>query len=345
MDDELNQPVAPKQGGDELDVGKFGSKDIPEPEQKNRSQRRATEKWFGFTKSKLREIAGFAVLIPWIFVDLLDSHSLPRLLMLAASLVISLWVLFSYCENHLKARIFWIVTIVPLIWIVWNNSRPEPQLDFKISLLAAFKTDGVMYVGGSVPLTNDFLMINPSKEVPFNGVVYIQVPATQSNVMLYVLIRNISPVDAEYPQVAVSITKNLTCEPEGGKSEKDWNPGFGWNFSELCRISGIEYGEQSWVGQYEYLLANNSAVLPGLWFKTTDETNWGAMEIAVQAKKSPIKVLAFKFVFVRKSFPQLASFSALPIKVTKTETNANGRQEFSVHESFGPAIFERKIHQ
>ena len=232
MADELNQSPAPKKSGNEqAATAKSGDERNSQPDQKIKPRKLQSPKWLGLTKSKWREIAGFAVLIPWIYNDLVDSHNYSKLVPLAFSLAIAQGVLVSFLKSRHKALIIWFISLVPLAFLVWLNSRPEPKLHprFEFSLCLASNP------GETIKLTNDFLTIakysdNGPQPFLLDSVMFLPRQVGDSNATIRLFVKNNSFADAESPEITIGCSSNWNCA-----AGFDWQP------------SGNTFGIERWV--------------------------------------------------------------------------------------------------
>ena len=217
------------------------------PEQKIKPQQRKPKKWFGFTKTKWREIAGFFVLIPWLYNDLFDSHSFSKLVLLAVSLAMAQGVVFSFFQSHVRGLSLWLISLIPLAMIVYLNAAQQikAQPKFEFSLCLEDDTN-------CITLTNDFLAIekySDDKPQPFllDSVLFLPKRPGTSNVLLRVFVKNNSFVDAEAPIVTIGLSTNWNCS-----MHPDWEP------------QGTTWGIGTWAYRLPsgWLLQGNRDELP-----------------------------------------------------------------------------------
>jgi hypothetical protein len=291
MEEGSNKSTAPKVGGSNQPAAdKTDNQGDPNPEQKIKPRKRQARKWLGHTEAKWREIAGFVVLIPWIYNDLSDSHKFGKLLCLAASLAIAQGVACSFLKSRPKALIIWLASLIPLACIVFVNSRPEP------ALYPSFTTF-IETPDGSTALTNDF--INGAKFVKDTsktvGFLVFPLQTDETNLIFRLRIRNDSFITIEDPLLAIELLANLDCVPDHG-----------WEMAQmegegLTNIN-TDIPRQGW----SYTFPN--AILPGLsgytpifQIRNIPRTRRPFLSILIRIKDAP--AVGFTMVLTPVSLP------------------------------------------
>jgi len=109
---------------------------------------------FGITETKWREIAGIAVLIPWVWNDFLDTHSFTKLCLLAVTIAVAQGATLTFFKSRWRGFVLavWLISLLPVAAVVWINSRPEPKPHPHVSLGFATQDPSNPYF----LLTNDF---------------------------------------------------------------------------------------------------------------------------------------------------------------------------------------------
>jgi hypothetical protein len=200
MSDKSNPSTAPKVGGNNESAANTANEQRKYyPKEKPRPRQGKTKKWLGLTESKRRELLAIVMLIPWVWVEIVDCHNFVKLCLLALSLGVAQFVSFSFFKNQWRGwtLALWLISLIPIATVVWINSRPEPKIDFDVEL----------QIEGSSPvvLTNEFFfkagMVNELHKTNgfllFNGVaagcIVVPVFPGESNKVFNLTVENKSP--------------------------------------------------------------------------------------------------------------------------------------------------------
>jgi hypothetical protein len=138
MADNLPSPTPEKPGNNESAANAPDDQRKDIPKEKIKTPKQKSKKWLGLTEAKRRELFGFVMLVPWVWVDMVDCHSFFRLCGYAVSLAVAQFVVFSFFRNRLSGWThgLWLISLLPLAFLVWSNSRPlslsPPILSAKI---------------------------------------------------------------------------------------------------------------------------------------------------------------------------------------------------------------------
>jgi hypothetical protein len=164
------------------------------------------------------------MLIPWVWYDLLDSHNFGKLCLLAISLVIAQGVVFSFLKSRWKALALWLISLIPVAGIVWENSRPiiEPHSHFTFFI----STPDSNKIG----LTNDLLIVKKANEFHAAlGFLYVPIDDSQSNLSLKIDAQNDSASTAENVEIGILVPNDWLCVPDNG-----WMTAT--TLDQLCRL-------------------------------------------------------------------------------------------------------------
>jgi hypothetical protein len=113
-------------GGNEAAANAADNQCNVEPKEKAKPRKREVKKWFGLTEAKWRELLAIVMLIPWVWVEMLDCQNLAKLCLLAITLVVAQFVVFSFFRDRYQRWTFalWLISLIPVGGVVWENSRP-----------------------------------------------------------------------------------------------------------------------------------------------------------------------------------------------------------------------------
>jgi len=289
MLDESNPSTTPEEGGDnQAPADKPSNERNSQPEHKIKPRKRQSPKWLGISKPKWREIAGFVVLIPWIYNDLLDCHNFVKLLFLALSLAIAQGVVVSFLNSKPKALTLWFVSLIPLACVVWVNSRPEikPYPHFALSLRLEDVPDD------PVQLTNDFLVRkdwSPTKGFKIFGVLMLPLQQGKTNFSFIIGVKNDSNITPENLVLALTLQKKLSCIP-----------GQGWQKAQVesqgCVVAGKTNAEQSWIYSLGEILAGNGGETPFFQISSIPINEELYFSILLRAKDCPATQVSFNLI-------------------------------------------------
>jgi hypothetical protein len=186
------------------------------PEKKNSPRNPRSIKWFGLSKTKWREIAGIAVLIPWVWNEFLDTHNFAKLCLLAITIAVAQGATLTFFKSRWRGFILaiWLISLFPVAATVWINSQPEPKPHFSV----------VLQLGDSgsstVVLTNDFLFKEHFEKTPdspngnflfhamADGCIVIPVQSGESNKVFHFILYNDSSVVVNDLDVEIGLSKN-----------------------------------------------------------------------------------------------------------------------------------------
>jgi hypothetical protein len=283
--------------------GKDQQKDEIKPQ-----QRKPPIKWLGLTKSKWREIATILLLIPWVWNDIIDSHSFLRLCLLGLSLAMAQGVACSFFKNKSIALSVWLLSLIPVAGVVWENSRPEPQPHFKFSV---FKDDDF---DDRIEFKNEFSFGLGD----FSGIrtaLCVPVQKGQSNMDLAISFQHDSSVAAEESVLVVVATSNLNCIPDDEMIVPDdrWRT----NFDQQVFTSNLPL--QSWMLSSHNIFPYDGGVTPNLRLKILPPNEWGVFTVGVRSKESPLQCLNFFVIFSQNLISN-------KLAVVLVSTNFSGQQ-------------------
>lgn len=307
MLDESNPSTTPeKSGNDKSAANKSNDDGKNHPKNEIKPRKRQSQKWFGLTKSKWREFFGYAILIPWLWYDLIDSHGFIKLCFLAVSLVIGQGIACSFLNSRSKALSFWLASIFPVVVMVWANSKPEikPHPHFKFSTFTDDNFDG------RLELTNDFLFLpHGVNGFIFKGILCVPVQTGQTNIAFNISIKNDSEVTAENPEMCVSVSSNLMCVPADG-----WKNVLGMS------VACVDSSMKSWGYPFRTILSGNGQIAPSLKLKILDGDDVGKLYFIMRAKDSPPETVAFCVLFSKNNLVKK------PLVALSTTNSFGGRE-------------------
>jgi hypothetical protein len=224
-----------------------------------------TKKWFGLSETKWREIAGIAVLIPWVWNEFLDTHNFSKLCLLAITIAVAQGATLTFFKSRWRGFILaiWLISLVPVAVVVWINSRPEPKPNFIVSL----------QIGDSsatpILLTNDFLfgeqIFNSSNlssgSISFNmrnkGCIVIPMKPTETNAVFNFTAENDSPLKINDLVATVGFPNNW----KGGADSAKWRPSSEHLIIEGWKIQSTN--EQYWTAECPWpLFPSDSVTFP-----------------------------------------------------------------------------------
>ena len=282
------------------------------PKEKIKPRQRNPKKWLGLTETKWRELLAIVMLIPWVWVDIIDSHNFLKLCLLAISLAVAQGVAFSFFRNRWKGwtLALWLISLVPLAGVVSQNSRPEPKAHLYIGL----SNDGP--VRNFIWLTNDFLLSKGDSVMFYKGMPWLVVPVldTDTNISFWLQLVNDSEIDADSPEVRMVIGGIVNCFPD-----------FGWSMARELDRSDLTWRQSA-------ILSKEPQVLPRVLFPPWLPTNNSVLgqiapiSIMVRAKNCPPVIASFLMTLLSES-PDLAHasnalrFTVFPSKNVEWGTN------------------------
>jgi hypothetical protein len=311
MSDKLNPSTTAKVGGNnQAAANAANSQGENYPKEKPSPRHRKPKKWLGLTEAKRRDLLAIVMLIPWVWVDIIDCHNFLKLCLLAFSLGVAQFVSFSFFRNQWRgwALALWLISLIPVAAVVWINSQPEPKKIAKLSL--ALGTSGT--ATNVLWLTNDFLRSDPVNVVLSNTSPWVVVPIlnTQTNVFLWLQLWNESSnVDAEETDVRVIIGRDVGCVPDA-----DWTTVID------------SHGQDDLTWRQSFLLGEGAEWLPKIKFPAAIPIDkvWGerfSMCVRVRAKNVPPYSVAFWVLFVSEetnSIKTLGAYSSKQIEFLGT---------------------------
>ena len=314
MAHDLIPSATPEEGGNNMaatNEANFLSKTNPDKEIK--TEKRKIKKWFGYTKTQWKEIAGFLVLVPWLYDDLWDSQEISKLCLLAASIAIAQGVLCSFLNNRIKALAVWLISLVPIASIVWINLLPElkpyPHLTFAIVKPGTHEIE--------TQLTNNFLLNTEFGHSNYTSGVLIFPTVEKSNVVFNLYAKNNGPVFAEYAVIGVSIPIEFSCRPDPG-----WVRCFSKTTIGYTDSSGVNKvnATDEWLFEVHNLLPGNGIMLPALRFSNITAPPNSSCGVLTRAKDSPAQELDFQLIF----FPVSTNSSVKPFVLKSNQINGHG---------------------
>lgn len=293
MVDELNTSATPNDGGDDkASTNKADNEVKREPEKIIKPRKREIKKWFGLTKTQWKELAGFLVLIPWLYYDLSDSHGILKLSLLAVSLAIAQGVVLSFLKGRSKALSLWLVCLVPIAIIVWENSMPEkkPEAHFKFMLTSSTAPNDTL------ELTNKLLYHTWSSafgKTNLSTVVVLPRDSAQSSVWLALGVINDSSVAADGVEIMISLPAGWKC-----MAAPPWQQAVSRN-TELSLVSpGVLATNPmgSWTFEFSSaILAGDGAQLPPIRIDQIEETR--SFIVMAKWKNAPAETMSCSLWF------------------------------------------------
>jgi len=321
MANELPSSTPEKPSDNEAAANAADNQGKDNPKEKIRPRRRKPTKWLGLTEAKRRELLAIVMLIPWVWVDIIDSHNFTKLCLLAISLAVAQYVSLSFFKNYWKgwALAIWLVSLIPLAVVVWENSRPilEPEPHFSFSLVDPITADVQLPLTNAIFETKVFGAIRPH----LMGFVLIPVK-DEANVDLRIGVLNDGQRDAGHTEIMLSFPENMVCVPESGwqitKSENMYGTPNSTNKMNTVQFNIPE------------ILLGNSAVLPTLHFshfpiiKMGEVQNPAIVFITSRSAGAPAGGLNFALNFL----PVISNASAMnPVAIPGSwVTNEAGKQ-------------------
>lgn len=293
MADELKTSETPNEGGDDkASANKADNEGKCEPENKIKPRKREIKKWLGLTKTQWKELAGFLVLIPWLYYDLSDSHGFLKLCLLAASLAIAQGVVFSFLKSRSKSFVLWLLCLIPIAVIVWENSMPEkkPEAHFKFMLTSSTAPNETL------ELTNELLYRPWSSafgKTNLSPVVVLPRDSAQSSVWLTWGVINDSSVAAEDVEIMISFPAGWKC-----MAGPPWRQAITRN-TELSLVSpGVLATNPMGSWSFEFssaVLAGDGEQLPPIRIDQIEETR--SFFAMAKWKNAPAETISFGLWF------------------------------------------------
>jgi hypothetical protein len=310
MTDDLPSSTPEKSGDDKSAANKTNHQGKTNPEKKNSPRKPRTKKWFGLSETKWREIAGIAVLIPWVWNEFLDTHNFTKLCLLAVTISVAQGATLTFFKSRWRGFILalWLISLVPVAGVVWQNSRPEPKPHFSLLLNVSTSPKNVLYI------TNDLFTSGSLASMQSSGYLLIPVSARETNVVLQFMIDNDSTIAIENAQPALIIPDTMT----GLFDSVDSN----WFESDLFTKNGIK----TFAGApFPIILPDSVQELPELKF----ENGLGMgqsffMSVGLEGKNLPKTLVSFWLAFIPLEY---AGFSEPRISFRRDAdfwTNSNG---------------------
>jgi hypothetical protein len=312
MGDELLSSTPNPSGNDKPAADESGRKQDAQPKEEIMPRRRQARKVFGFSEAKFREFAGYFILIPWLWYDLIDSHGqIGKLCFLAASLTVAQSLVCSFLKSFPKAITLWIISEIAVVMMVYENSRPElkPHPHFIFSMSTAYTPED------EVKLTNDFLIRQEDGRTnrSFSGLLMMPLPFGETNIPFAIELKNDSSEVAEDLLLVVILPKELVCVPSQG-----WQKTSVGASKFVSKDSTNEV--QAWECRLPDILSGNGDATPPFQISVNITNTLTPFSILVRAKDSPATQISFRLVsfWIPTNFPSQKGFV---MEVEKNSSN------------------------